>query len=198
MVFHTSGAAGPDALAPLQAVGVACGMLHPLQTIMTPEQGVQSLVGITFGVAGDPPAVEWAAQLTRQLEGQVLEVDADRLSYYHAGAVMASNALVGVVDAALALMAKAGIDRREALARDRAAGANERWTTRLTSGTASGPDRTDRQRGRGDGGGASRGDARHAFARCEVVRGVGRVSFWRWRKDRGLPAASVRAIESVR
>lgn len=195
VVLHTSGAAGPDALAPLQAVGVACGVLHPLQTITTPEQGVQRLVGITFGVAGAPPAVEWAAQLTRQLEGQVLEVDADRLASYHAGAVMASNALVGVVDAALALMTKAGIDRREALY-----AIGPLAFTTLENALTSGPSTALT-------GPIVRGDAATVAAHLEAmrdmpsqVRGLYEASARQLLAlaiDRGLPAASVRAIESV-
>ena len=97
VALHTSGAAGPDALAPLQAVGVACGVLHPLQTIMTPEQGVQRLVDVTFGVAGDPAGRRVGGdRLSRQsATANRCDIDADRFSSYHAGAVMASNALVG-------------------------------------------------------------------------------------------------------
>ena len=51
--LHTCGARGPDALRALGIKGVACGMLHPLQTIMTPEQGVNSFAEATFGLSGD-------------------------------------------------------------------------------------------------------------------------------------------------
>ena len=43
VALYTSGARGPEALAPLRAVGVACGMLHPLQTVIDREQGVKRL-----------------------------------------------------------------------------------------------------------------------------------------------------------
>ena len=184
-MLHTSGAAGPNALAPLQAGGVACGVLHPLQTVMTPEQGVQRLVGVTFGVAGDPPAVEWAAELTRQLEGQVLEIDADRLAaYYHAGAVMASNALVGAIDAALALMAQAGIDRSRRLY---AIGplAFTSLENALTTGPSVGADGADRQRRRGDRGRAPGGAMREMPSE---VRGLYKASarqLLRWRGSAG-------------
>jgi predicted short-subunit dehydrogenase-like oxidoreductase (DUF2520 family) len=115
VVLHTCGARGPEALAPLGAAGVACGLLHPLQTIVTPEQGVRNLVDVTFGIAGDGPALEWATEIVTRLHGRSVHIEADRLSYYHAGAVMASNALVAVVDAALVLFARAGIERDPAL-----------------------------------------------------------------------------------
>jgi len=115
VALHTCGGKGPDALKPLGAAGVACGMLHPLQTIMAAEQGARSLSGVTFGLAGDPRALEWGAQIVTSLHGRAIHIDASRLSYYHAGAVMASNALMAAIDAAVVLMGEAGVDRTSAL-----------------------------------------------------------------------------------
>jgi predicted short-subunit dehydrogenase-like oxidoreductase (DUF2520 family) len=115
VVLHTCGAMGPEALAPLERAGVACGLLHPLQTVATPEQGVTSLKGVTYGVAGSDRALGWAEELVAMLEGRVLRVAPERLSSYHAGAVMASNAVVAVIDAAVVLMGQAGVDRTAAL-----------------------------------------------------------------------------------
>ena len=115
VALHTCGAKGPEALAPLKRAGVACGVLHPLQTVVTREQGMKSLKGVTYGVAGDGPAIEWAEDIVGRLEGRALRVAAGRLSSYHAGAVMASNALVAVIDAAVVLMGQAGVEREAAL-----------------------------------------------------------------------------------
>jgi predicted short-subunit dehydrogenase-like oxidoreductase (DUF2520 family) len=115
VALHTCGAKGPEALGPLRSRGVACGVLHPLQTIVTPEQGARDLVGVTFGVAGDHEAVEWAEEIVRGLDGKPLRIKADRLASYHAGAVMSSNALVAVIDAAVVLMMRAGIEEQAAL-----------------------------------------------------------------------------------
>jgi predicted short-subunit dehydrogenase-like oxidoreductase (DUF2520 family) len=114
IVLHTCGALGPEALAPLGAAGVLCGLLHPLQTIVTPEQGVLRLVHVAFGVSGDEPAVVWAEEIAGRLHGRAIRIASDRLSYYHAGAVMASNALVAALDAAIALLGEAGIDEAAA------------------------------------------------------------------------------------
>lgn len=110
LALHTCGAKGPDALEPLRIQGVACGMMHPLQTVVSAEQGVTRLGGITFGVAGDEPAVAWATAIVAQLGSWTLRVPVDRLSSYHAGAVMASNAIVAVVDAATELLGRAGVE----------------------------------------------------------------------------------------
>jgi predicted short-subunit dehydrogenase-like oxidoreductase (DUF2520 family) len=115
VALHMCGAKGPEALGPLRLRGVACGVLHPLQTIVTPEQGARDLLGVTFGVAGDHDAVEWAEEIVKGLDGKPLRIKADRLGSYHAAAVMSSNALVAVIDAAVVLMMRAGIEEQAAL-----------------------------------------------------------------------------------
>jgi predicted short-subunit dehydrogenase-like oxidoreductase (DUF2520 family) len=93
--------------------------LHPLQTIASPEQGVESLRGVAFAVSGDKPALAWAERIVSALEGEALRIAERRRPHYHAAAVMASNYLVGVLDAAVVLMEAAGIDEptaRRALA----------------------------------------------------------------------------------
>ncbi len=114
-VLHTSGASGLAPCEPLRAAGVACGVLHPLQTVVSSERGDSRLRGATFGVAGDEPAAAWAASIVERLGGTVLRLAADELPAYHAGAVLASNALTAAVDAATVLMAQAGVPRRAAL-----------------------------------------------------------------------------------
>lgn len=109
VALHTSGASGLAPFAPLRAAGVACGVLHPLQTVVSAAPGENPFAGVSFGVVGDGPAVEWAASLVSRLEGQLLSLEESGLPTYHAGAVMASNALIAVVDASLTLMSRAGL-----------------------------------------------------------------------------------------
>ena len=115
IALHTCGSRGAAALEPLRRTGVACGVLHPLQTISSPEQGVTSLTAISFGLSGDVGALNWGRELIAALGGRELAVAEDRLAEYHAGAVMASNAMISVVDAALTLMQQAGLEPAVAL-----------------------------------------------------------------------------------
>lgn len=115
MAAHTSGALEVDALAPLVAAGVSCAALHPLQTVATPEQGLSALPGSAFAIGGGGPALRWAKQMVSLMEGQPLRIRPGRRPLYHAAAVMASNYLVGLIDAAVILMSEAGIEEREAL-----------------------------------------------------------------------------------
>ncbi len=115
VVLHTSGAAGPWALEILRGAGNSTGALHPLQTVPSAELGVASLPGAAWAFAGDPDAMVWAEWLIRRLQGRPLAVDPEFWPHYHAGAVMACNYQVTLVDAALELMGMAGIARNSAL-----------------------------------------------------------------------------------
>jgi len=199
VALHTCGARGPGALAALGIAGVACGMLHPLQTIVSAEQGVRSLADAAFGVSGDAEAIGWAdaiVEIVRTVtggRGRSLYIDADRLSYYHAGAVMASNALVAALDAAVILLAHAGIERQAAL---QAVGPLARTTLdnvldRGPQAALTGP--------------IVRGDAATVAAHREALRDVDPTvaklyeaaagHLLQLAKQRGLSEAGVRAVE---
>jgi predicted short-subunit dehydrogenase-like oxidoreductase (DUF2520 family) len=114
--LHTCGARGPEALAALEASGVSCAGLHPLQTIASPEQGLAALPGCAFGITGEGPAAAWAERIAALLGGRALRIPADKRPLYHAAAVMASNYVVALIDAAAMLMGAVGIGEDEALA----------------------------------------------------------------------------------
>jgi predicted short-subunit dehydrogenase-like oxidoreductase (DUF2520 family) len=115
VALHTSGAHGPQLLGPLGRRGLACGVLHPLQTVADPHRGVAALRGASYGVGGDGAAVEWAEQLVAAAGGTSLRIHDTGFASYHAGAVMAGNAVVAAIDSAVALLGAAGIDRGAAL-----------------------------------------------------------------------------------
>ena len=115
VALHTSGAHGPQSLSALAAQGVSCGVVHPLQTVADPERGVQALRGASFGIGGDGPAIEWAGRLVAAADGTPLRIREKGFASYHAGAVMAGNAVIAAIDAAVTLLSAAGIDRRAAL-----------------------------------------------------------------------------------
>jgi predicted short-subunit dehydrogenase-like oxidoreductase (DUF2520 family) len=115
MVIHTSGARGPEALAALEAQGVSCAAMHPLQTISTPRQGVAALPGSVFGISGVGAARAWAEEIATILGGEILAIAPEDRPLYHAAAVMASNYLVALLDAAAILMGEAGISGEQAL-----------------------------------------------------------------------------------
>lgn len=114
--LHTCGARGPEALAALAANGVSCGTLHPWQTVASPEQGVAALPGSAFGITAEGVAAAWAERIVVLLGGRALRIPANKRPLCHAAAVMASNHVVALIDAAAMLMGAAGIEEAEALA----------------------------------------------------------------------------------
>jgi predicted short-subunit dehydrogenase-like oxidoreductase (DUF2520 family) len=115
VALHTSGAHGPALLGALASRGVSCGVVHPLQTIAEPDLGVAALRRASFAVSGDAAALDWAEQIVAVAGGTPLRIQAGGFASYHAGAVMASNAVVAAIDAAVVLLGAAGVDERAAL-----------------------------------------------------------------------------------
>jgi predicted short-subunit dehydrogenase-like oxidoreductase (DUF2520 family) len=110
IVLHTCGA-----LSPVTMDGVSSGVLHPLQTVAAPSQGLAGLLGIAFAIEGDAAAIEWAEEIVALLDGEPLRIPPGKKALYHAAAVMASNYIVGLVDAAVMLMGEAGVAEDRAL-----------------------------------------------------------------------------------
>ncbi len=75
-----------------------------------------ALPGSTWAIAGDERARGAAHDLVNILSGTPLSIAAGRWQHYHAAAVMASNYQVALLDAALELMAAAGVARSAGLA----------------------------------------------------------------------------------
>ena len=115
IALHTSGAHGPRLLDALAVRGVSCGVLHPLQTIADPELGATALRGASYAVGGDAAAVEWAEEIVHTASGTPLRIRENGFASYHAGAVMAGNAVIAAIDAAVVLLGAAGVERRDAL-----------------------------------------------------------------------------------
>jgi predicted short-subunit dehydrogenase-like oxidoreductase (DUF2520 family) len=116
IALHTAGSRGPEALAPLSASGVSTGVLYPLQTFPTPEQGVRDLPGSYFALTGDPAASTWAREIVELVPGHILSTQPAQWALVHAAAVLASNYQVTLMDAALEALEAAGVARAEGLA----------------------------------------------------------------------------------
>ena len=193
--LHTSGARGPEALAPLATAGVACGTLHPLQTVANPKEGVRALPGAAFAIDGEGDAVAWATQIAALLGGPVLRISAEARPLYHTAAVLASNYLVALMAAAVMLMKEAGVDEPVAL---RALAPLARTTIENAVELGPAPALT---------GPVARGDAATVRAHlaaltqapamvARLYRAAGLVTLDLARR-RGLPAATARAIEEL-
>lgn len=113
--FHLSGALSVEVLAPLRVAGYAVGSFHPLQAVAHPVTGAERLPGSWVAVTGAPEAVAVARRLAAALGSEVLKVPEARRPLYHAAAVMASNFLPPLIDAACRILERAGIPHDDAL-----------------------------------------------------------------------------------
>ena len=92
---------------------LACSI--PCKRCLPPNAASKRFRGATFAFAGHSSAAAWARELIVQLDGKPLAIDPRYWQHYHAGAVMACNYQVTLVDAALELMEIAGVGRVDAL-----------------------------------------------------------------------------------
>jgi len=115
LVVHFSGALGSDVLASARDAGARVVSIHPIQSLASVKEAVENLPGSYFSIEGDPAAMSEAREIVKYLSGMVVEIPSDRKALYHAGAAIASNYLVTVVDFAMTAYEALGMDRREAL-----------------------------------------------------------------------------------
>lgn len=112
VVAHCSGALTSDVLTSARdQCGCHTGSMHPLQTFPTVEAAVTRLPGAFYFIEGDRAALATLEQLAGDLGGKPVRISPDAKALYHAAAVVACNYLATLLDAALALGEKAGIER---------------------------------------------------------------------------------------
>lgn len=125
VVLHLCGALDSSALEALAERGAQVGSMHPLSTLpdligLTParaeEQAVELLAGSTFGIEGQSMAALDAAEwLVRGWGGRSIRLRPSGKAAYHAGAVMASNAIVALLFEASELVGQGLEEPAEAL-----------------------------------------------------------------------------------
>jgi predicted short-subunit dehydrogenase-like oxidoreductase (DUF2520 family) len=77
---------------------------------------MRDIAGTVFGVEGNDAGRRAALDLIHALKGQSLELEGDQMAAYHAAAAIASNFVVGLLDAASELLASVGISHEQAVA----------------------------------------------------------------------------------
>jgi predicted short-subunit dehydrogenase-like oxidoreductase (DUF2520 family) len=107
LVVHCSGTRGLDELAAIARTrpDVRLGVVHPLQTLPSPEIGAARLTGSWAAVTG-PPEV---GALVEQLGMHPFAVDDAHRDRYHAAACIASNHLVALLGQVERVAAAAGV-----------------------------------------------------------------------------------------
>lgn len=121
IVAHCCGALSSSVLAAAQAVGCETASMHPLQTFPSAQAAVEAMRGTYVFIEGTGRACEVLESLATAIGALPMRTTAQGKALYHAAAVMASNYLVALLDAAAAVMVhgmdeSSGMDRRRALA----------------------------------------------------------------------------------
>ena len=116
ILLHTSGANPARSILGAAVPHVrAVGTLHPLVSFADARTAVERLRDVAFAIEGDEPARALGRRLVRALGARALILEAENLALYHAGAVIASNYVVALADAARSLLIKAGVPADQAL-----------------------------------------------------------------------------------
>ncbi|HZZ97125.1 MAG TPA: DUF2520 domain-containing protein [Jatrophihabitantaceae bacterium] len=115
LAAHTSGAQGIAVLDPAAARGVLALALHPVMTFAGRAEDVDRLSGATFGVTALDELRPVAESLVVEMGGEPVWVPESARPLYHAALSIGSNHLVTLVNDALSLLDRAGIDQAEQL-----------------------------------------------------------------------------------
>jgi len=113
-VFHTSGSLSSEILKRLKVAGCRTGSIHPLVSISDSHLGAERFANAFFCVEGDAEAVTIAEGIVAELGGKSFAIAAEYKTLYHASAVTASGHLVALLDAAIEMLTKCGLDKRDA------------------------------------------------------------------------------------
>jgi predicted short-subunit dehydrogenase-like oxidoreductase (DUF2520 family) len=115
IVMHVSGRHGLGVLDPLH--GVIPIAAHPVMTFTGTSLDLDRLDDCPFGVTSTAEGMPVAAALVMEMGGDPVTVDDDRRTIYHAALAHGANHLVTLVAQTLDLLAEAGVDDPERIAR---------------------------------------------------------------------------------
>lgn len=115
LVAHFSGALGSDVLGSARDAGARVASIHPLQSLASARQAVANLPGSYMSVEGDPSAMADCFEIVDALGGLRMVIPSGQKPLYHAGAAVASNYLVTVVDFAVTIYESLGMSRADAV-----------------------------------------------------------------------------------
>lgn len=110
LLAHTAGSKGLAVLDPAAARGVAAMALHPVMTFAGRPEDLDRLNGAVFGVTAPDELRPVAESLVLEMGGEPVWVPEPARPLYHAALSVGSNHLVTLVNDALSLLDRAGVD----------------------------------------------------------------------------------------
>ena len=139
IALHTCGSQSAAVLAPLRAIGIHTGSLHPL--LGFPSIREEPVANVVYGIDGDPDAAALAARLATVFAGRAIEIEAEHRLLYHYCATLAAGGLSTVLSVVDELMLQLGLDPalRHGYHRLAEAAVNAAGAATDTSATITGP-----------------------------------------------------------
>lgn len=112
--LHTSGALSSEVLAPLRALGISVGSLHPLVSISDAAPDQDAFRAVHFCVEGDRAAVRVARSLVKELNGKPFTISSEAKPLYHAAATVSSGHVTALFDLATEMLQECGLSKHRA------------------------------------------------------------------------------------
>lgn len=112
-VVHCAGARGLSPLDPCRAKGVPVAAMHPIASFADARRP-PSLSGVTFVAQGDAAAIRAVRRMGRTIGARVAVAPVHGPAY-HAAAALVANGSAALADAAVGLLVRLGLRRRDAL-----------------------------------------------------------------------------------
>lgn len=114
LVFHCSGLLPSKILKPLKDKGGLTASLHPVQSFAQKKTEPEEFKSVYFGLEGDTKALISARKIVRKLGGHHFIVKAKDKAIYHSACSIASNFLVILLDMAVSLLKRTGLNEEKA------------------------------------------------------------------------------------
>lgn len=113
IVFHTSGSLSSEILKKLAEKGCYIGSIHPLVSISDAVLGANRFSGGYFCLEGDEEAIKIGNKIVADLDGKPFSIKTENKTLYHASAVTACGHLVALIDVAVEMLTKCGLDEKQ-------------------------------------------------------------------------------------
>lgn len=115
VVVHCSGALTSDILkSAKECCGCSVGSMHPLQSFGDFGKALANLGQTCFFCEGDAAAKERMKQFCEKIGSGYVEIEKEGKILYHAGAAVASNYLITLLDSAVRLLGCSGVGKEVA------------------------------------------------------------------------------------
>jgi predicted short-subunit dehydrogenase-like oxidoreductase (DUF2520 family) len=115
IVLHCSGLLPARILLPLRQKGAETASCHPIQTFAEKKPAAGTFSGIYFGIEGSRLALDWARDMASRLGSKTVILKEGDKPLYHTACSTASNLMVALLEAAVSIAEKTGLDRQTAL-----------------------------------------------------------------------------------